>query len=373
MSETPLRILQLNTVFNGGGTDNQTMELAIGLSALGHTVATACPESRRCTKQMTEAGFAVRHVEPKSKPKLILQLRRLIRSEGFQVIHSHHGRDYWPAILAAKFSGKRPAVVVTRHLATLPSKASRLLLLRGVDALVAVSDHVRDLLLPGFSGPKERIHRIYGGIDLAKFHAVSPEAALAFRQEHGAGPDNVVFAVVGAFGLPRGKGQLEFVEAAALVLRTQPHARFWIIGQGSMRPLLEERIAKLGLGEIVRIIPFTDAIATAMNAIDVLVHPAVGTEALGLVLWEAMACGKPVIASRLGGIPEAFREPDHGMFVAPADVPQLASAMGVMASDPARRRLMGHAARAYATGHCSRERQAREMVGLYRSVLRSRV
>ena len=373
MNPQPLRILQLNTVFNGGGTDNQTMELAMGLSALGHTVATACPEGRRCSKQMAETGFAVRHVEPKSKPKLILQLRRLIRSEGFQVIHSHHGRDYWPAVIAAKLSGKRPAVVVTRHLATLPSRASRMFLLRGVDALVAVSDHVRDLLLHGFSSPKERIHRIYGGIDIAKFHAISAEAALSFRRQHGAGPDNIVFAVAGAFGLPRGKGQMEFVEAAALVLKAQPHARFWIIGQGSMRPLLEDRIAKLDLAEKVRIIPFTDEIATAMNAMDVLVHPAVGTEALGLVLWEAMACGKPVIASRLGGIPEAFREPDHGMLVAPADVPELASAMGFMASDADRRRLMGHSARAYAIEHCSRENQAHEMAELYRAVLRRRV
>ncbi len=373
MNSPPLRILQINTVFNGGGTDNQTMELAIGLSALGHAVATACPAGRRCSKQMADAGFAVRHVEPKSKPKLILQLRRLIRAEGFQVIHSHHGRDYWPAVIASRLSGKRPAVVVTRHLATLPSRASRMFLLRGVDALVAVSDHVRDLLLPGFSGPKERIHRIYGGIDLAKFHAVSPEAAAAFRQEHGAGPDNVVFAVVGAFGLPRGKGQLEFVEAAWLVRKAHPEARFWIIGQGSMRPLLEQRIAKLGLGEIVRIIPFTDAIATAMNAIDVLVHPAVGTEALGLVLWEAMACGKPVIASNLGGIPEAFREPDHGMLVTPSEVPELASAMSSLVGDPTSRAVMGTAARGYAAEQCSRERQAREMAELYRAILRSRV
>ncbi len=373
MNPEPLRILQLNTVFNGGGTDNQTMELAIGLSALGHTVATACPEGRRCSKQMDEGGFAVRHVEPKSKPKLILQLRRLIQAEGFQVIHSHHGRDYWPAVIASRLTGKRPAVVVTRHLATLPSRASRMFLLRGVNALVAVSDHVRDLLLPGFSGPKERIHRIYGGIDLAKFQTVSPEAALAFRQQHGAGPENVVFAVVGAFGLPRGKGQLEFVEAAWLVLKVHPAARFWIIGQGGMRPLLEERIAKLGLAEKVRIIPFTDAIATAMNAMDVLVHPAVGTEALGLVLWEAMACGKPVIASKLGGIPEAFRESEHGLLVAPADVPQLASAMSSLAGDPECRAALGTAARVYATEHCSRERQAREMAELYRAVLRRRV
>ena len=192
-------------------------------------------------------------------------------------------------------------------------------------------------------------------------------------ERHGAGPHHVVFAVVGAFGLPRGKGQLEFVEAAWLVRKAHPEARFWIIGQGSMRPLLEERIAKLGLGEIVRIIPFTDAIATAMNAIDVLVHPALGTEALGLVLWEAMACGKPVIASNLGGIPEALREPDHGMLVAPADVPQLAWAMSSLAGDPESRAAMGNAARAYAVGQCSRERQAREMAELYRAVLRSRV
>ena len=119
-------------------------------------------------------------------------------------------------------------------------------------------------------------------------------------------PGDYAFAVAGGYDLPRGKGQREFLAAAARLREKIPRARFLIIGRGSMAGLLQADIARLGLGGKAWLTGQASDMPQVMNAIDCLVHPQIGTEALGLVVCEAHACGKPVIASALDGIPEAF-------------------------------------------------------------------
>jgi glycosyltransferase involved in cell wall biosynthesis len=368
MSFRPLKILQLNTVFNGGGTDNQSLELARGLQDLGHRVWLAVPPERHCEAAARRLDLRLAYVKPKGKVRQLRDLARLVRQNGIDLIHGHHGRDYWLAVIAALFRPRRVRVVLSRHLATLPSAASRALLLHGCDALVAVSQAVEEILRSGMKGSPAKIHRIYGGVDTASFASVAREAVEAFRGRMGWQPDQVVSGVVGSFSLPRGKGQLEFLEAAAGMKKEFPWARFALIGRGNMETLLRSRIQELSLSEIVRIIPFTDEIPVVMNALDILVHPAVGTEALGLVLWEAMACGKPILASRLGGIPEAFREGEHGLLVPPANVPALAEAMRELLRDPDKRARFGSAGCAHVCRNFSRARQAERFQELYSSL-----
>ena len=160
-----------------------------------------------------------------------------------------------------------------------------------------------------------------------------------------------------------------FLGAAARVLQSFPAARFAVIGSGDMEPILRNRIASLGLNDSASIIPFTDDIAVAINALDVLVHPAVGTEALGLVILEALAAGKPVIASRLDGIPEAFREGVHGLLVPPADESGLATAMTALAADPKLRFRFGQGGPAFVRENFSNAAQAENMARLYYEIL----
>jgi glycosyltransferase involved in cell wall biosynthesis len=221
------------------------------------------------------------------------------------------------------------------------------------------------------TGDKERrLHLIYAGIDSERFR---PNEVLRreVRASLGWNESNVLFAVVGGAGLPDGKGQREFVEAGARLIRECPEVRLLIVGEGSLIPLLEQRIAELDLREQIRIVPFTDEVERIDAAIDVLVHPAVGTEALGLVIWEAMSAAKPVIASRLDGIPETFVEPDHGQLVAPRSVDELYSAMRRFACDAALRARTGDAARHYILSQAyTRRGMAERFAKLYETVAR---
>jgi glycosyltransferase involved in cell wall biosynthesis len=348
-SAQPLRILHLNSLLTGGGTDDQCVKLAAQLHRLGQKVILAGPSDRLFSPIIEELGAPFFDTGPKaSRWQFILRAARLIRREKIQIVHGHHGRDIWPAILAARFSGTRPKIVLTRHMAKSPSSyASRRFLLGQCDALIAVSEFVAKILREGAFEPQSpeaerrvrlplrgdhgKIRVIPGGIDTAKFR---PMDAAAKRRELGLRPGEYAFAVVGGYDLPRGKGQREFLAAAALMHEKVPQARFLIIGRGTMAEVLEADIARLGLSGKARLTGHATDMPAVMNAIDCLVHPQIGTEALGLVVCEAHACGAPVIASALDGIPEAFAAGNYGRLVPPEDVGALAAAMAAQAVEP---------------------------------------
>src|ERR1051325_6161550 len=154
----PLSVLHLNSMLTGGGTDDRSVRIAHALSKLGHKIWLAGPAGREFSEIAQQLGVAF-HALPVGPLKLplILQTARFIRSQRIQIIHARHGRDYWPAILAAQLSGLRPKIVLSRHLAKSPgSWASRKFLLNQCDALVAVSQFVAKVLREGDSDPEDR-------------------------------------------------------------------------------------------------------------------------------------------------------------------------------------------------------------------------
>jgi glycosyltransferase involved in cell wall biosynthesis len=379
----PLRILHLNSLLTGGGTDDQCVQLAAGLRQLGQQVMLAGPAGLEFSETINASGLPFFDTgKDASKLKFIFRAARLIRRENFQVVHGHHGRDLWPTILAARISGAKPKIVLTRHLAKSPaSPASRRFLLGQCDALIAVSEFVARVLREGvyepnspeeerrcrppLRGDHRKIHVIYGGIDTGRFR---PCAAAETRRELGLGPEHFGFAVAGGYDLPRGKGQREFLTAAARMRGKVPQARFLIIGRGSMAEILRADIARLGLGGTAWLTPYAAQMPAVMNALDCLAHPQIGTEALGLVVCEAHACGKPVIASALDGIPEAFRAGNYGRLVPPENIAALADAMAAQAGEPA----LGPAAAAVLHERVAQvfalERSAKEVLRLYQNL-----
>jgi glycosyltransferase involved in cell wall biosynthesis len=337
-------------MLTGGGTDDQCAKLAHGLQQLGQKVWVCGPAGREFSKVLQDRAIPFHSTPPEgpAKVRLIASAARFLRRERIQIIHAHHGRDYWPAILAAQLSGARPKIVLSRHLAKSPSSwASKRFLLRYCDALVAVSHAVAKILRegaaepdspeperrwrPALSGDHSKIHVIHVGIDTEMFR---PLASDALRRQWNLQSGNFVFAVVGGYNLPRGKGQREFLAAAARIYRKIDAARFLIIGRGNLEKVLRADIERLGLTGKAWLTPYSHDMPATMNAIDCLVHPAVGTEALGLVVCEAMACGKAVIASALDGIPEAFAAGNYGQLIRPDSIELLADAMLAWSQKP---------------------------------------
>jgi len=343
-----LRIVHLNSMLTGGGTDDQCVKLAAELNRLSQRVVLAGPTGRLFQKTIDELGVPFHDTGARAnKAGFIVRTARLLRREKAQIAHGHHGRDLWPTVFAARLSGVRPKIVLTRHMAKSPgSWAGRQFLLGQIDALIAVSEFTASVLREGHRDPKSpererhvrppmhgdfsKIHVIHGGIDPERFRPID---ASDTREKLGLTPGNYAFGVVGGFDSPRGKGQREFLAAAARAMNEIPRARFLIVGRGSMETVLRQDIARLGLEGKAWLTGQVNNMPQVMNALDCLVHPQIGTEALGLVVCEAHACGKPVIASALDGIPEAFAPGGLGRLVAPENVEHLTTAMVAQAAE----------------------------------------
>ena len=118
----PASVVHLNSLLRGGGTDDQCVKLAHGLRALGHSVWLAGPDGREFANVARNLGVPFHATPPEGLLKLrfILSAARLIRRQHIQIVHGHHGRDLWPTVLAARLSGQRSRIVLTRHLAKSP-------------------------------------------------------------------------------------------------------------------------------------------------------------------------------------------------------------------------------------------------------------
>ncbi len=384
------RVLQINTLLTGGGTDDQCVKLAAGLKAAGVEVQIAGPAGREFARVAQRLGVPVLNTGDEGFIRLryIAVVAGLIRRHRIQVVHGHHGRDYWPTILAAALSGRRPRIVLSRHLAKSPgSWPGRWLVLRRCDALVACSQFVARVLKEGHADPKSpeverhwrppmkgdhrKIRVIYGGFDLREFlpRESSDPAVMEIRRSWGVVPGDYVFGVVGGYVLPRGKGQREFLAAAARIRERVPQARFVLLGRGNMEETLRSDIERLSLKGVAFLPGYTSSMPAAMNAIDCLVHPQIGTEAMPGVVIEAHACGRPVIASDLDGIPEAFAMGGLGGLVPAEDVPALASAMEVMVQRPPPNLAQRQSVHDLIAQRMSMERYAGDMLVLYRELM----
>ncbi len=364
-----MRVLQIDSIFNGGGVDSQLLELIRGLLTAGAEVALAVREDNRLIPQARAIpGLRVR-VLPAPRIAFIRALAREIRAWQPDIVHAHHGRDHWSALVAAWLTKCRPRVVVSRHLMRRNSATSRALLLRCTD-VVAVSQAVRVVLDASLHGPRNHLHQVYGGVDCARFQPISAERTQTAKATLGFGPDTVVFMVLGYFNPPRGKGQLEFLKAAVHVHAQEPRARFLIVGAGGLLEPMQQFIQANSLHDVAQIIGWQADVCGVLAATDVLVYPAVEPEALAMALWEAMACGRPVIASRLGGMPEAFQTEQHGLLVPANDIEALAAAILRMSADADLRARWGAAAWHYVQAHGSTPAFAERMLSLYWEILR---
>ncbi|MBN8246899.1 MAG: glycosyltransferase, partial [Verrucomicrobia bacterium] len=264
-------MLQLNTLLTGGGTDDQCVKLAGGLHRAGVEVTLAGPAARPFAAEARRLEVALHDTGAEGPIKLryIAVVARWIRRMRPDIVHAHHGRDYWPAILATRLSGRRPRLVLSRHLAKSPgSWPGRRFVLGQCDAMIACSQFVAQVLRDGHADPgspeeerhwrppmhgdHRKIRVIYGGFELDRFHPMEPSSpgVAAMRRRWGASPGDRIFGVVGGFMRPRGKGQREFLAAAARIHPSAPRTRFVILGRGTLAPVLEEDIRRLGLAGV---------------------------------------------------------------------------------------------------------------------------
>ncbi len=188
-------------------------------------------------------------------------------------------------------------------------------------AVITITDFTRRYLLEHYHLPPARVTTLYQGVDLRRFRA-TPALREEARRRYPVPPgDGPVLAVVGSFE-PR-KGQTILLDA----LSSLPEARALLVGDGPDKPRLQEHISRLGLADRAALFPFTTRPELIYARADLTVLPSLYKEGLPNVLLESMAMGVPVIASRLGGVPEIVRPGETGVLVPRGDAAALAEAI----------------------------------------------
>jgi len=359
-----MRVLHVITSLARGGAENHLLLLAAGQAAAGHQVSVAgLKEPSELAPAFAAAGVAPHPLGLRcyGDPLPVLRLRALIAGLRPDMVHAHLP----PAELYARLAlvGRAEHLVITRHnderFAPVAGQRQLSRWCAGRAArVICISEAVRRWTTEDPAGPRlpaARCAVIRYGLDPGPFIAAAPAADLA-----GEG------ALVGTLArLVPQKGLDVLLEAFA---RVPPPARLVIAGSGPLRAALEARAARPDLSGRVRLPgPRADA-AAVLAALDVFVLPS-RWEGFGLVLLEAMAAGKPIVASHVSAIPEVVAAGETALLVPPDDPAALAAALCTLLEDPARRQAMGAAGRARVQHRFAPRHMVDATLGLYRTVL----
>jgi glycosyltransferase involved in cell wall biosynthesis len=280
------------------------------------------------------------------------------------IVHAHDPHGVAMAGLALSMSTQlaKPPLIASRrvdfHLRG--SRMSRWKY-RQVDCFICASDAIRTMLIA--DGVQEtRAVTVHEGIDVSRVDAAPPAR---LHEElflpHGAPIVGNVAALV-----PH-KGQRHLIEAAALVVRHVPDARFVIAGEGELRPSLERIIREHRLEKHVLLAGFRPDVLSLHKAFDIFVMSSI-TEGLGTSLLDAMAAGRPIVATDTGGIPEVVVNGSTGFLVPPRDHQAMADAIVALLKDPGLRSRMGQAGCALARQRFSAGRMLKETLRVYQRV-----
>jgi len=264
-------------------------------------------------EQFADAGVEVKNIEKRGKLdfSLTARLAQYFRTAKPDIVHTHlFLADFW-AGRAARLAGVK-RVISTKH-DILSEDALRDYFGRKArqrcDKVVAISKATREYLVENEKISCDKIEVIYNGIDINKFYCEKP---LILENEE---------LVIGTVGrLVREKGQKHLIRACRFIKNNA--WRLIVVGDGPLKKELSNLSTSLGIADRVRFAGEQDDVRPALEEMDVFVLPSI-SEGLSLVILEAAAAGKVVIATKVGGVPEIIKDKENGLLFKPKNIEQL--------------------------------------------------
>ncbi len=379
-----MRILHLFADWKWTGPAEPVLNLCLALRARGHEVWLDCPPPPPEASNSLHARARDRGFEPLSGLYLRPGLHPLeIRSDAFELaawlrehapdfLHVHTSHDHLVGVLAMRrLAGTRPALVRTNHkgVPVAPSWGNRRLMHR-TDALLGFSPRALAKDVEAFGLRPEQAIAIPTALDLDRFDPAKGDGAKG-RAALGLGPDDVVAGVVAR--VQRHRKWRELLEGFALARKSVPRLRLVVVGRGTHREEVAERPAHaMGLGDAVVFAGYRgDDYLDVLAAFDFKVFLVPGSDGTCRAAREAMAMGKPVVASRAGMLTEIIEHEKAGL-LAVTEPGDLAKAFRRLAEDPGLRERMGRAAREKAVAEFRLDHQAEAVERAYQAIQQDR-
>ena len=370
-----MRVLHLTSHLNVGGITRYVLCLSEQLIAHGHRVVIASDAGSEVVR--AAALGAVHwplplHTSMEFSPRVLRAARELadrLAREPVDIIHAHTRVGQ---VVAERMTRTLGIPYVTTWHGIYKNRLGRRLWPCTGMKTIAISSLVHRSLIEQFRVPEERIHRVYNGIDVG-YYAASPSAdTLEMWCRHWRLPARQpVVGAIGRLAAGRVKGFDTLLVAAHLLKPTFPDLQVVIVGDGPRRPFLEDVAERLRVQDRTHFLGEIQDIRVPLACMDVFVFTSRWPEAFGLTLIEAMAAGKPIVATRAGAVPEILQHGVNGWLVPPDQPAALAEGISRLLSDPVHARDLGRQARARVHEQFTIEHMVESVEAVYRETLQA--
>lgn len=391
------KVIHIITRLDKGGSAENTLLTVLGMDQKKYEVILIkgpTYESRMDKKEhaavmadLKEAGqkgiktfnipFLLRKISPVHDLLALFSLYRFLFKEKPLIVHTHTSKAGLLGRLAARLA-RTPVIVHTPHghvffgyfgqiksmiFVLLERAAARM-----TDKIIALTESEKRDYLSFQIADEGQLAVIHSGVELRKFKGLLLEEKQQLKKELGI-PQNAL--VVGTAGrLVTVKGPQFLMEAAQLVISSHPQTIFVFSGGGPLRPHLEKKALETGIQDHVLFLGWRKDVARIMAIYDVFVLPSLN-EGMGRALVEAMALGKPIVASNTGGIPDLVTHGENGFLVPPANPKELAKYIRILVDDEEKREKMGRAGKEIAVSFSSDE-MIQKIDNLYTELLKQK-
>lgn len=373
MTSGRIKVLSLITGLNTGGAEMMLYQTATRLDRrMYEPVVVSLERGGKLAERLRESGIRVYELgftkRPSGWPKLF-QLFNILSRERPHVLHAYMFHADIIGRLFGKLAGV-PVIISSIRNENIGGRLRERLLgmtKRCADRVTAVCRAAGERQVKSGAVSSEQLTVIYNGVDLTRFESVASEDPWTIRRELGIPEDHFVFATVGR--MEKQKNHLKLLESCAELDMAGRRITLLVIGDGSLRPDIERKLAELDLAEHVMLAGLRSDVPRLLRAADAFVLASLW-EGFPNVVIEAMASGLPIIATRTGGVSEILDPPHSGFIVEPDDREEMTKAMSTLAAmDNRIRERMGLYARQTVAERFTLERTLEQTEELYQSLL----
>lgn len=330
-----MKILQVIPYFCFGGAETMCENLTYALRQARHsvTVVSLYGERTPISLRMEEAGVNIRYLDKKLglDVSMVSKLAKILKEEAPDAVHTHLDVVKY-AVAAAKLAGVRHCVHTVHNVAEEEAEGKLQKMINGTyfrlgwSTPVALSPKVQESIVSFYGMKKECVPVIYNGIDLSRCIPKESYEAETVRIVH-----------IGRFN--RQKNHRGLLDAFALLLKTCPNCCLDLLGDGELRPEMERYVKELGVEDKVRFLGNQQNVYPYLHAADIFLLPS-HFEGMPMTIIEAMGTGLPVVATRVGGVPDMFTDGKSGILT--SEAPEVvAEALIRLAEDGMLRERMG--------------------------------
>ena len=342
------------------------------MARAGHDTTLICPAGSEARVMARARADGVPRIEtmtlrtglrPGSDATDLRALRR--RLDGVDIVHVHRSKEHWLAALANRLAPAPRPLVRTRHIvqAIRPHPLNRWLYGRATSLVVTVSEAIRRQCVGAGLAPEDRVATLPGAADGERFRPGSGDAVRRDLSVAGGVP---LVGLLSGFRVM--KGHAIVLEAAERLLQAGRSFHLVFVGRGPLEAAMRERADRAGFSARVSFVGFVEDPARLVGGFDIALYPPLESDGMSRALFEYMASGRAVIASRVGAAAEVLEDGVTALLVPGGDAPELAGALDRLLADPALRDGLGRRAAALARERYTGARVAERLIERYRGL-----